>query len=67
MSKELEAATKTAMGYTEERRTCEFCVFKKPMDTFIDRDFRDACHYNNLCHFEVRDHGSCKFFQPIKS
>lgn len=59
----LTEATKEAMGYTEERRTCQFCIHRKPMDTGLDRDYRDACYYSNLCHFEVPDHGSCKNFQ----
>lgn len=62
-STELEKATKQEMGYTEDQRTCEFCKFKRPMKTGIDRDFRDECSFSNLCQFEVRNHGSCKYFE----
>jgi len=66
MSKiELQKATKVEMGYTEERRTCQFCIFKKPIETGVYREFRDECTYSNLCRFEVHDHGSCKYFQPL--
>lgn len=60
---ELEKATKKEMGYTEDRRTCQYCVFKRPMKEGIDRDFREECTYSNLCRFEVHDHGSCKYFE----
>jgi hypothetical protein len=62
-TKFLEQATKSAMAYTDERRTCEHCKFvgKDPND---DTGFTPACTYSNLCTFGVVHHGSCKFFQP---
>lgn len=56
--------TKKAMGYGEERRTCEFCKhYREEANEFEDRSFVSFCHYSNLVSFEVKKHASCSKFE----
>lgn len=64
MSNALELATKEAIGYTEERRICEYCKHRQPTKGGYNLGWDDECTYNNLCLFIVKPHGSCKFFTP---
>lgn len=62
--KDLEAATKEAMGYTTKARNCQSCLhsYTKP-DPEVSQLHHLHCTYSNLCHFQVENEHSCAMFE----
>lgn len=52
-------ATMEAMGFTEQVRACQYCVFYKGQD-----EGPHVCTYSSICHFPVSFNTSCNHFTP---
>ena len=66
MTKELEEATKVAIGYDDNppARWCENCKnSKEKEDPFLDRAWILECHVNQVCPFVVSYKGCCSLFE----
>lgn len=55
--------TKKIMEYTEERRTCEFCKHCGNGYDNMGEPWTIQCNFSNIAPFQVKHHGSCKYFQ----
>lgn len=64
MDKNLIAAIKKELEYSEEVRRCDKCTHHTERDDkFCDRMWVDECNYSNLGPFRVAKHGFCKMFE----
>lgn len=58
-NQKLIEATMEAMGFTEQLRVCQHCIYFKARD-----EASDTCTYSNLCEFPVAFNNSCNLFTP---
>lgn len=61
MTDKLIEATRQAMDYTEQLKTCYHCQYLKGHD-----EKADECTYSNICRFPVTHNASCRFFEQRK-
>lgn len=63
----LESELKKAMGYTEEVKNCEKCVYSEEEECrYTDRMWYTVCKYNTIMNIIVTKTASCNKFELKK-
>lgn len=64
MNENTEKALKKEMGYREDIRKCDTCIFHEEIENpHLDRDWISTCKFNSIGAIEVKSTGCCKYWK----